>query len=208
MLFFKEIADPQTSLSNDGQSSQIDQQVAPERDSSDDKPVSDSQENSDTQLPMSMFPPQPATYPTTIFTTSAQPVTFPRIPQPSPALVPFKFPSSPGLQTSSFRSPFPTQKIRSKPVSKAEMPAPSADDAMPNLDDRGRSRLVKPMRGVCGPIGARIPNPRKPCSTSFLVCMSPFTIVELNCARGLIFDGSFHFCVPPNVSRLCQNGRS
>ncbi|GAU94833.1 hypothetical protein RvY_06543 [Ramazzottius varieornatus] len=73
--------------------------------------------------------------------------------------------------------------------------------------DGGR-RAEKPRKGLkCSPIGARVPNPKQPCSGSFLLCITNYKIIELSCARGQVYDGTLNYCIPAAAAALSCRAR-
>ncbi|XP_055343692.1 oviduct-specific glycoprotein-like [Paramacrobiotus metropolitanus] len=85
---------------------------------------------------------------------------------------------------------------------------PPPRKSVPKLFLREKSQRVQYVKapgskqqsfGTCSPIGSRLQNPAKPCSSSFLLCLTPFTQLEFNCAKGLIFDQSQQICVPKGL---------
>lgn len=52
---------------------------------------------------------------------------------------------------------------------------------------------------VCSQIGKMLSNPSKPCSSSFYLCLSEASQMEINCASNLVFDEKSQVCQPRNL---------
>ncbi|OWA53603.1 Chitotriosidase-1 [Hypsibius exemplaris] len=197
-----EIADPQTQVGNDGQSSQVEQQQV-ESDNNEDDTVGKPFQPPVTAAPIPPTNPPVASPQKPLFRNRPKFVPTPSRARPkaAPPANALKFPDdfpSPSQQSVLLPFQVPKRTFSSRPV---KAPPVSQTSSPEDTGRRNPTALQKP---VCSPIGARIPNPKKPCSASFLVCMTPFTVLELKCARGLIYDGTLHFCLPPNLSVRCK----